>query len=55
MQLTFHLKEKGDQLFSIEKGIVYLQSLKLAIGTAIPLQNRSFFSDIFPDFFLFKN
>lgn len=55
MQLTFHLKEKDDQLFSIEKGIFYLQSLKLAIWTAISLWNRSFFSDIFPDFFLFKN
>lgn len=37
MQLIFHLKEKGDQLFSIEKVIFYLQSLKLATETAISL------------------
>lgn len=55
MQLLFHLKEKGDPLFSIEKVILYLQSLKLAIETAITLWNSSFSSDIFPNFFFFKN
>lgn len=55
IQLTFNLKEKGDHLFSTVKGIFYLQSLELATWTDISLWNRSFFSDLFPDFFLFKN
>jgi len=40
LQLTFHLKEKGDQLLSIEKGIFYPQSLNLLWGLPSPCETE---------------